>query len=269
LNLPTKKRHLELIQRIKPMINNLKNKLLSKFGNLISENLESRLFNQPRFTNIIDTKSLETFDIRKFSQIRVAFEAAGFYNRYLYNAEYHENYCDHLSAMSKQAAALGEGVFLEFGVATGTTIKIIANASGKPVVGFDSFQGLPEDWRYGVKRGAFAGKVPELPLGITLKIGLIENTLPTFLKTMPEKRISFIHIDTDLYAPARLILSLCKPYFHNTMIVFDEFLNYPGWRDHEYKAFREFQSENIDFFDCKFIGLGGTAAVSALVTRKI
>jgi hypothetical protein len=246
----------------------LKNKLFLQLANMISDTLERRLYTQPRFVDLIGTKSLETFDVRKFAQIRVAFEAAEFYNRHLYNAEYYEDYREHLQAMAKRAGTIGEGAFLEFGVATGTTIKVIAAACGKPVVGFDSFQGLPEDWRYGVKRGAFAGKVPEVPEGVTLKIGLIENTLPAFLETIPDKRIAFIHIDTDLYTPAKLILSLCKPYMHKTVIVFDEFFNYPGWCDHEHMAFNEFQNETRAMFDVKYVGLGGATAVSAVVTRR-
>jgi hypothetical protein len=29
-----------------------------------------------------------------------------------------------------------------------------------------------------------------------------------------------------------------------TVIVFDEYFNYPGWRQHEYKAFQEFIAES-------------------------
>jgi hypothetical protein len=250
------------------MIKHFATQLLRRLAGLVSADLESRLFTHPRFVNIVNTKSLESFDIRKFAQIQVALESADFYNRYLYNAEYYDSYLEHLKVMASRAAKSGQGVFLEFGVATGTTIKIIAEASGKPVFGFDSFQGLPEDWRYGVKRGAFAGEIPEVPKGVELKIGLIEKTLPLFLKSMQKQEISFIHIDTDLYAPAKLILSLCKPYMSKTIIVFDEFLNYPGWRDHEYKAFAEFQSENAGVFDVKYLGLGGSVAVSVFVECK-
>jgi hypothetical protein len=49
---------------------------------------------------------------------------------------------------------LGPGMILEFGVASGLTLTAIANASGRNVIGFDSFKGLPRDWRTGVQEGA-------------------------------------------------------------------------------------------------------------------
>lgn len=248
-------------------------RFLRPLADLFIERFEFRLFKRPRFVEIIDTKSLECFDVRKFAQMLAAFEAAEFYNRYLYNVEYYDSYLEHLRAMARKAASC-EGLFLEFGVATGTSIKAIAAASDKPVVGFDSFGGLPEDWRYGVKEGAFAMGIPEVPKEIELQIGRIEDTLPRYLATLGnEAQISFIHIDTDLYTPAKLILSLCRPYMRNTVLVFDEFFNYPGWQDHEYKAFVEFQSGGTEAgippeFECTYLGLGGSNAVSARVVRK-
>jgi hypothetical protein len=77
-----------------------------------------------------------------------------------------------------------------------------------------------------------------------------------------------LHIDTDLYTPpAGFILTACKPRMLRTIIVFDEFFNYPGWEDHEYKAFTEFLRDSPDF-NVKYLGLGGTTAVSVLLERR-
>ena len=39
------------------------------------------------------------------------------------------------------------GLYLEFGVRTGTTVNHIADhATGQEIFGFDSFEGLPENW---------------------------------------------------------------------------------------------------------------------------
>jgi len=54
---------------------------------------------------------------------------------------------------------------------------------------------------------------------------MIENTLPVLLAEMTPAQIRFIHIDTDLYEPAKLILDTCAPLMHDTIIVFDEFFN--------------------------------------------
>jgi hypothetical protein len=125
---------------------------------------------------------------------------------------------------------------------------------------------LPDDWREGAKAGAFASGIPDVPANVELKIGMIEHTLPAFLAENPYP-IRFLHIDTDFYAPAEFILTTCKPRMLRTIIVFDEFFNYPGWEDHEYKAFMEFLRNNSDF-NVKYLGLGGSTAVSVLLERK-
>jgi hypothetical protein len=46
---------------------------------------------------------------------------------------------------------------------------------------------------------------------------------------------------------------LCKDRIKKeTVVVFDEFFNYPGWQDGEYKAFNEFICENK--LEYKYIG---------------
>ena len=220
---------------------------------------------EPKMAHILGETQLASLDVRRFAQLRSAWDAAGIYNRCLYNAEFFSCYLDHVKQMASRAAELGEGLFLEFGVASGTTIRAIAT-TGRKIIGFDSFAGLPQDWREGAKAGAFAANVPEVPANVRLKIGLIENTLPAFLAENPET-IRFLHIDTDLYAPAKFILTACKPRIRRAIIVFDEFFNYPGWEDHEYKAFTEFIRDNPEF-SVKYLGLGGTVAVSVLLERR-
>ena len=39
-----------------------------------------------------------------------------------------------------------DGAFLEFGVWSGKTINVISETTEETVHGFDSFEGLPEDW---------------------------------------------------------------------------------------------------------------------------
>jgi hypothetical protein len=54
--------------------------------------------------------------------------------------------------------------------------------------------------------------------------------------------VSFLHIDCDLYSSTACIFRLLAPRIvPGTVIVFDEFLNYPGWRLHEFKAWEEFR----------------------------
>jgi hypothetical protein len=52
---------------------------------------------------------------------------------------------------------------------------------------------------------------------------------------------AFLHVDCDLYSSTKTILeSLSDRIVAGTVIVFDEYFNYPNWRSHEHKAFREF-----------------------------
>jgi methyltransferase family protein len=232
--------------------------------NRIAVSLENVLL-EPQLVQYEGGTHLASLDVRRFAQLRAAWDAAGFYNRHLYNAEFFPSAVDQVRAMASRAATLGEGLFLEFGVASGTTIRAIA-ASGRRITGFDTFTGLLEDWREGLRAGAFACNVPEVPANVEFKIGLIQNTLPAFLAENPEP-IRFLHIDTDLYAPANLILMACKPRIQRAIIVFDELFNYAGWEDHEYKAFAEFM-QNSPEFSVKYLGLGGATAVSVLLERR-
>jgi predicted O-methyltransferase YrrM len=136
----------------------------------------------------------------------------------------------------------GPGLALEFGVATGTTLAIIADAvaSDRTVVGFDVFSGLPETWRTGFPAGEFAQhEVPDVP-GAQVVVGLFEDELPGFL-ARNEEQIAFMHVDCDLYSSTKTVLDLCgERLAPDTVLVFDEFFNYPGWRQHEFRAWTEF-----------------------------
>jgi len=130
------------------------------------------------------------------------------------------------------------GLVLEFGVATGLTLREIA-AKRLPAHGFDSFEGLPEHWRDGYEKGVFAQDLPEVG-GAELHVGWFDQTLGTFLDDHPGP-IAFMHVDADLYSSAVTIFTLAfDRLVPGTVIVFDEYFNYPGWEHHEHKAFTEF-----------------------------
>jgi hypothetical protein len=136
----------------------------------------------------------------------------------------------------------GPGLALEFGVATGSTLKIIVDAVSRDrtVVGFDIFTGLPETWRTGFPAGEFAQQqVPDVP-GAALVIGLFEDVLPGFLERNDEP-IAFMHLDCDLYSATKTVLDLAGDRIApDAVLLFDEFFNYPGWQLHEFRAWNEF-----------------------------
>jgi Methyltransferase domain len=145
-----------------------------------------------------------------------------------------------------RCAADQPGMALEFGVFKGTTLRMIADArNGTEVYGFDSFDGLPEDWRPGFAAGHFAIDEAGLPVvpGATLVKGWFDATLPGFLAEHPGP-VAFVHIDSDLYSSARTVLSLLRPRIvPGTVICFDEYYNFPGWEQDEHRAWTEFVEE--------------------------
>jgi hypothetical protein len=133
------------------------------------------------------------------------------------------------------------GMALEFGVWTGTTLKIIStDREGQKVFGFDSFEGLPEDWRSGFPAGHFTvDGLPDVP-GAELVVGWFDDTLPGFLAEHPGP-VDFLHVDGDLYSSAKTVLSLVGPRLREgSVVLFDEFFNFPGWQQHEYRAWMEY-----------------------------
>lgn len=137
-----------------------------------------------------------------------------------------------------------EGLALEFGVAGGDSIKFLAEHTNRQIHGFDSFEGLPEDWggRH-EEKGHYStgGNLPDVPINVTLHRGWFEDTVPAFLDTN-EETVAFAHIDCDLYSSTKTVLDAIAPRLSaGSILVFDEFFNIPNWREHEYRAFREFQ----------------------------
>src|SRR4051794_9849913 len=85
------------------------------------------------------------------------------------------------------------GMALEFGVSTGSTLKIIVEGCpGRQVYGFDSFRGLPENWRPGFPAGTFDVPAPPEVPGAELVVGMFADTLPAFLAVHPEP-VAFLH----------------------------------------------------------------------------
>ncbi len=150
-------------------------------------------------------------------------------------------------------------LWLEFGVASGKSINYISQFTNNTVYGFDSFKGLPEKWRDGFDKGAFNmnGKLPQVNNNVELIKGWFNKTLINFILTH-NKKISFIHMDADLYISTKYIFDIVKYYIDDgCIIVFDELLNYPGFFDNgELKAFYEFITENN--VEYQWIGMNGT-----------
>ncbi|MDG0794590.1 class I SAM-dependent methyltransferase [Cohnella ginsengisoli] len=147
-----------------------------------------------------------------------------------------------------------KGLYLEFGVYKGESINYISEIKRNEIIhGFDSFEGLPEGWIPGFEEGAFSvSALPEVNPNVKLIKGWFDESLPAF-KLERDEQCAFIHVDCDLYSSTKTIFDLLKERIvKGTVIVFDEFFNYPNWRQGEYKAFQELATENN--LNYEFIG---------------
>jgi len=165
------------------------------------------------------------------------------------SVEFIERYMPDVKCFADRLELLGfriqsttvKGLYCEFGVYKGETINFIAGKTQNVVHGFDSFEGLPEFWKNDVDKGAFrVDKPPAVKQNVRLHRGWFSETLPTFMSEYSEP-VSFLHIDADLYSSTKTIFDLmASRIVTGTIIQFDEFFNYPGWEQGEYRAFQEF-----------------------------
>jgi len=146
---------------------------------------------------------------------------------------------------------LKDGFYAEFGVYKGKSIKILAALlPNKQIFGFDSFAGLPEDWTINHKKGHFALKeVPSFPPNVTAVVGLFQNSLKKTMKENNWKTAALLHLDADLFSSTQFVLkTLKKTIKPGTIIIFDEYLNYPGWQNGEFLAWKNFcKTNNIKY----------------------
>ena len=155
---------------------------------------------------------------------------------------------------------LENDLWLEFGVYCGDTINYFSRFTDETVYGFDSFEGLPETWRRGFKKGVFdrKGELPEVNKNVILVKGWFVRTLEDFISKQEEKEVAFIHVDCDLYHSAKYVLDALTNHIKpGCVIVFDELVNYAGYagENGELRAWYEIVTENEIQYE--WIGMNG------------
>jgi hypothetical protein len=154
-------------------------------------------------------------------------------------------------------------LLLDLGVWIGWSTRLISDACDRTVYGFDTFEGLVEDWQIDdqvlIKRGTFSLTEPfaqrfiqdtgvslhdGVPDALGRKVQFIRGstyeTLDPFLADRPAAPIRFFHMDLDTYESCLHALETCKDHFvEGSVLVFDEYLVTNG----EMLAFYEFQSK--------------------------
>ena len=141
--------------------------------------------------------------------------------------------------------------YLEFGVFNGTSINFFSNFVHE-IYGFDSFEGLNEDWigNLGFSKGHFdlKNKLPKVNANVNLIQGKVQDTLDNFIEAkiiLNNLKINFIHMDLDTYESSLFVLKKIKPYLvKNSIILFDQLHNFEGWDTGELKALNEVFDDN-------------------------
>lgn len=139
-----------------------------------------------------------------------------------------------------------DGLVLECGVYFGRSLRVIASRVEGEVHGFDSFQGLPEAWSAAEPVGAYGtgGRLPAMPANVHLHAGWFDRTLPAFLASH-DGPVRLLHVDCDLYSSTRTVLEAVGPRLvAGSIVVFDDMLGYPGYDQHELRAWTEWTAEH-------------------------
>jgi hypothetical protein len=130
-------------------------------------------------------------------------------------------------------------LYLEFGVYRGRSLAWWAKhlaCPGARLVGFDSFDGLPEDWAADAPKGTFkvAGPPDIADERVSFVPGWFDQTLPGW--QLPEHDQLIVNIDCDLYSSTSTVLTWLTPHLRlGSLVYFDDLLD----RDHQLRAIRE------------------------------
>jgi hypothetical protein len=151
--------------------------------------------------------------------------------------------------------------YLEFGVFQGASIRFWSNIltdESSRLDGFDSFEGLPENWGLQCPRNTFdtRGIIPVIDDSrVHLHKGWFQDSVPSFLKDFEPRQPLVLHLDADLYSSTAFILKQMQPFLRSgTLLIFDEFAD----REHELKAFEECLTETGMSVEC----VGATKALT-------
>ena len=147
--------------------------------------------------------------------------------------------------------------YVEFGVSQALSFKWWIKNNTNPesrFYGFDTFEGLPENWGL-FEKGSMAANIPVIE-GNRHEFfkGLFQETLPNFLSSgkIEKERFKIIHLDADLFSSTLYALTSLHPYLKSgDILIFDEF-NVPT---HEFRAF-------MDYVDSYYIQYEVLAAVN-------
>lgn len=171
-----------------------------------------------------------------------------------------------LEARKDEISPTADTLIVDLGVFKGGSTRALARIFPKHTIhGFDSFEGLPEDWSHSMK-GAFGGLkgLPEMPANVRLYKGWFDDTLPVWAIDHEGGIISLLRVDCDLYSSTKTIFdTLGHMLRKGSWICFDELIGYYGWQEHEHKAFMEFIAKTD--FKYEYVAFGLTYTIARLL----
>lgn len=192
------------------------------------------------------------------------------------------------SRLAEPTPENSDELLLDLGVWLGWSTRLTSEASGRTIYGFDTFEGLVEDWQiedqFLIKQGTFALSDPLArrlirDTGVTLYDGIpaalgrrvqfvkgrTYDTLAPFLAERPGAPIRLFHMDLDTYESCLHALETCKDRFvEGSILVFDEYLV----TNAEMLAFFEFQNRYGVQFQYRAWGLEVAEMNAEMVTSR-
>ena len=136
------------------------------------------------------------------------------------------------------------GIVAEFGVGSGRSLRMTQELLplDVPIHGFDTFTGLPQAWG-NEPAGSYStgGVVPAMDGKVYFHKGLFRDTIKPFLEEAGDDAfLAYANIDCDLYSSTLDILeSMHGRVVPGTILIFDEYIGHPTWRQDEFRAWRE------------------------------
>ena len=153
-------------------------------------------------------------------------------------------------------------LYLEFGVWKGAATRYWSKLLRNPrsnLHGFDSFEGLPENWTIDMPRGYFSvdGRVPELDdPRVQFFKGWFDDTLASYRP--PSHEVLVALIDADLYSSTKCVLNFLGGVLApGSYLYFDDF----NHRNDELRAFDEF----VNRTGLSFSVVGATRVLSEVM----
>jgi O-methyltransferase len=158
-----------------------------------------------------------------------------------------------------------EVLYMEFGVFQGAATRYWSKLLRNPkssLHGFDSFEGLPENWVGVHPKGTFSveGQIPRIDdARVQFFKGWFEQTLPLY--EPPPHEVLVLILDADLYSSTAFVLKAMESMIApGTYLYFDEF-------NHQFDEMRAFD-EFLRKTGYKFSVVGATRSFAQVMFQR-